>query len=64
MIIFKKIRKNSDIKNASNRDVPAQKANNKSHQKDSKKDLEVKNTYPHKTFMWMIHFDFIIRIIC
>ena len=46
MIIFKKIRKNSDIKNASNRDVPAQKANNKSHQKDSKKGLEVKNTYP------------------
>lgn len=63
MIIFKKIRKNSDIKNASNHDVLAQKANNKSHQKDSKKDLEVKNT-PPQTFMWMIHFDFIIRIIC
>ena len=44
MIRFKKIRKNSDTKNASNHDVHAQKVNNKSHQKDSKKGLGVKDT--------------------
>jgi hypothetical protein len=51
-----------DIKNVSNHDAQALKANNKSHQKDLIKGLEVKSI--HRTFMWMIHFDFIIRIVC
>ena len=62
MIIFKKTRKKTDIENVSNHDVQALKANNKSHQKDLIKGLEVKSM--HRTFMWMIHFDFIIRIVC
>jgi len=56
MIIFKKIRKNTDIKNVLNHDVQVQKVNNRSYQKGSKKGLEDKYT-PH-IFMWMTHFDF------
>jgi hypothetical protein len=46
MIIFKKIRKNTDIKNVLNHDVQEQKVNNRSYQKGSKKGLEDKYT-PH-----------------
>ena len=55
MIIFKKTRRNTDIKNVSNHDAQARKANNKSHQKDLIKDLEVKkhtsDIYVDDTFL-------------